>query len=220
VAFGSEQDLAQEIRELLWFAGLCGLSTFALIEILKRLVGVRGMYQRRGVERWLTRANDSQRADTEFYEALGRPNRRALFNLPTEHLAAQISAAADLALTAPKRYPTLFEMLTRRPNLPEPGPTFVSADADADAEDSDRLELAQRARVAVDQLQISLTDGWRRLVQGASLWIAGLLGIILTQASSGDDNSEVRLVLAALLIGGPFAWISRDVSAVLERWRR
>jgi hypothetical protein len=142
------------------------------------------------------------------------------FNLPTEKLAAQISSAADVALAAPGRYEALLEGLTGRRDLVASEVTRRAKPSSTDPGELSEApyELAQLIRAGIDQLQISLGERWRRLVQGAALWIAGLYAIGLT--AWADSDAKPRFIVAAVLVGGPFAWLVRDFAAVLERSRR
>ena len=52
------------------------------------------------------------------------PDTKRVFNLPTEQLAAQVSSAADRALTEPSHYAALLKALAGEPPAqPEPGST-------------------------------------------------------------------------------------------------
>lgn len=209
-----------QVRDLLWFALICGFAAYATIEVLKRVLRVRGWYQRWQTTRWL-----DEDAYRQLRDALGLKGDEALrfFNLPTEQLAAQIGAAADIALAHPAQYEPLVRALAAP--VPEelvkrsaaeaarkPGESKVDRDA--------QLELAQRMRLGIDRLQISLSEQWRRTVQGGALWVAGLYGIGLVHAGDRDVGPEARYILAAMLLGGPLAWLMRDVAAIAERARR
>jgi hypothetical protein len=238
-------EISQRVRDVLWFALICGVAAFATIEILKRIFALRGVYQLRQTRIWLGQRLPYAREDTPsdapfgqllaamglgewrmqsaragtwvaFLEWLDLTEERRVFNLPTEQLAAQVSAAADVALTAEFTYPAFLGGLIRMdPAHVEKilvSPQSPNRPGSADA----RVELTQRVRAGVDQLQISLGERWRRLLQGAALWIAGVYGAVLAR-NQGDRES--LYVLSALVLGGLFAWIVRDLAAVLERSR-
>ena len=85
-------------------------------------------------------------------------------------------------------------------------------------EDPRSFRAAQRARTTLDSLQVAVGEHWRRSVQATAVLIAGIAGLLiqLTQPS----YNRWLFVLAAALIGGPIAWTIRDVTALIERWRR
>jgi len=237
--------VSAQAGQLLSFAVLCGLASYATIETLKRVVRVRGHYQRWQTRRWLSRGSVENKAFDQLLSAFGLDRESAdslqVFNLPTEQLAAQIGAAADVALAAPRGFKPLILSLTgplpekllkylgsaadEQPLQPTEDDTSRLPDDDTslpptDDERAAEFQLAQRIRLGVDRLQISLTDQWRRTVQGAALWIAGLYGIGLVHAAGHPEEAEASYVLAALLLGGPIAWIVRDFAALVERARR
>ena len=52
------------------------------------------------------------------------------------------------------------------------------------------------------------------------MWIAGAWGIAFVSAAGDSLGSQPRYIAAGLVLGGPIAWIARDVAAILERSRR
>ena len=273
---------------VLAFALLCSLISFAVLEIGKRLLPVRQFAQERYVlQWWVTRAEAAvvpvEDSWTELMEALDiRSTGRSVFGLPIPLLAAQVSNAADQALTEPARHPLLYFAFTRSVEdvrelrnefaqrgggtaspaatpLPagesgpaaqtgESGPAAAPGDQELlaamaaewkqsrqpgssasdlrllrtpsrDSKDADRsFQAGQRARSAIDSLQLGVGERWRRSVQAASVIGAALAGLLIQLARP----SETRwlYVMAAALIGGPLAWTIRDLTAAIERWRR
>jgi len=213
------------LASIFWFAVICGLASMATVEAAKRLAGLRGLYQRNQVVRWLDdRSGTPATADAalaELDQALGRPpmagnsrparsgddsrKRRALYDLPIGQLVAQVGIAADLALTDTSRYQSLLSVLTG-----EASPTAKKGD--------ERVRQSQLLRTALDQLQISVGDRWRRYVQGTALWLSGAYGLALGYLLDMPGRSVY--VIAGLFIGGFFAWLARDLAGGVERWRR
>lgn len=214
--------VSKEARDLLWFALICGLASYATIETAKRIARSRGHFQRWQTRRWMDRRERRSGGDGDAYDDLLRAwgvsegEALRIFDLSTEQLAAQIGSAVDVALTAQGAYPGLIECFA---GLARPVPGDDSDASPGDRERLDDFKLAQRMRLGVDQLHIALADRWRRTVQGAALWIAGFYGIAVAHAVDQPSSAEPRYVLAALLIGGPIAWLVRDASALLEHAR-
>lgn len=231
--------IAGEIGDMLAFALLTGLASYATIEILKRVFALRGRYQLRQTRLWLTKqGHDDDDAFNSLLRTMrldrGRREELRVFNMPTEQLAAQISTAADLALTrlaSARDDKADLPFLVALTGLPEEA-IRLAADVDTSPppiadprrygleREAQASELAARVRGGVDQLQISLGERWRGYVQGAALWISGGCGIVLVQGSAVPPGEEARYVLAALIVGGVFAWLARDLAAVVERARR
>lgn len=220
--------ISQQVGTVLLFSLLCGLGAFGTIEILKRLTPIRGLYQRRQLLLWLDVRTDGMGSEAmaELLNAMGlrrptstsQPTIKAaelrVFNLPTEQLAAQVGAAADVALAAPTDEAAAHRwLIAGLSNVP---PQFDPATGEKEESPGD-IRRSQRVEVGVDQLQISLGERWRRYVQGAALWISGAFGIGLIHAT---NQGAARYVLAAWLVGGLFAWAARDLAAVIERLRR
>jgi hypothetical protein len=226
----ADGSVSAQAADLLAFSVLCGFASYATIETLKRVVRVRGWYQLVQTKRWLDATGRRHAGFVRLLRALGVRNRwdeaLRVFNLPIEQLAAQISAAADVALAAPRRYRPLIESLAAP--LPRELAEYLQSqqiNGSAGKETSERerelaFQLAQRMRIGIDRLQISLGERWRRAVQGAALWFAGGYAIALLHAGGLGGRSEPRYVLAGLLLGGPLAWVFRDIAALLERARR
>jgi hypothetical protein len=149
-----------------------------------------------------------------------RLDRLRTFSLPIEQLAAQISAAGDAAFTSPREFPALYASLVGEPSHEEPS-SHEKPSLQAERYASEReMAVAQRVRASIDQMQIAISERWRRDVQGAAIWVAGLWGIGLSHAANRAGASEPRYVLSALLLGGVFAWIARDIAAAIEGLRR
>lgn len=207
-------------RDVLWFALIPGLASYATIETAKRVGRGRGRFQRWQTQRWLEeRLRDSDEEVAAYKDllrawAVDEGEALRIFDLPTEQLAGQIGSAADVAVTAEHSYPALIRCLTGGR-----GPVTTPAVEKITDKNEERFQLAQRVRLGVDQLHIVLADRWRRTVQGAALWVAGLYGIGLAHAIDRPADAEARYVLAALLLGGPIAWLVHDVAALVEHAR-
>lgn len=235
------------VWELLSFALLCGLATFTTIEAFKRLLGLRGYYQARQTRLWLARRaqdavwnperlGDSERvADhLEKAEFLGfhawiqmldtmgveHDSITRTFNLPNEQLAALVSSAADAALSSGRGAAFPAALARVPPQVIEDASHAMRVRSRDSIEPTYAALVTQRVHSGVDQLQISLGGRWRRYVQSAAVWIAGAYGIALAHGRGFRVVDAGHLVLVAVIIGGPLAWVLRDVDAVVERNRR
>ena len=133
------------------------------------------------------------------------------YNLPAEQFVAQVAIATDRLLRFERRdaWVSLLLTLSRR---------------ERDLEDSLRSTedwgswAADEVAFALDQLQNQLATRWRFRVQLASVALSGAvaaISLLTTEATSAG-----AYVLAAILFGGFVAWIVRDATASLERFRR
>ncbi|MFF4427052.1 hypothetical protein ACFY04_41005 [Streptomyces sp. NPDC001549] len=210
---GSPSD---RIREVIWFALVCGLASMATVEALKQLTGIRGWYQRSQVANWMMRRHRRAPWPRSLHPGMEFIDRQA-FDLPIEQLAAQISAAADSAW-AIRRHGQIEFLEALAGDLDGIDETYRPAEAQDGPFSPREVQAAERVQRGVDQLQISVGHSWRRFVRASALWVSGAYGIALAGALSiGGIGVHI---LAAVLIGGVFAWILHDIAAVIERWRR
>jgi len=218
-----------------------------LIETVKRLLPLRGAYNRRQVALWLgeragddgaaamgqlvramdlvpaapeTDRDDSSRVD----RATGRrwqrvffpgPGVGGAFNLPAEQLSAQVAAAAERASQESARYEEL--ILALCPSLSRDDLRSMQRHrADRGAGPDPAVDLPYRIASAIDQLQIRLGGRWRHYLQITAWSLTGPIALLLAVA----EETPATFVLAALVFGGFFAWLARDLSAIAERLRR
>ncbi|MGN6867190.1 MAG: hypothetical protein ACTHMY_02180 [Solirubrobacteraceae bacterium] len=152
-----------------------------------------------------------------------------LFDLPPDLLVARMAAAADAAVIEPQHAGELLRLLGHRS---DPGTATASGASDEASGDvlagdeskgraRERAQLAdaQRVQSTLDLLQVELAARWRRVVQLAAVLVAGLYGIGLAYAGGLTGTGSARYILAGVALGGPGAWVVRDVAALLERLR-
>ena len=80
--------------------------------------------------------------------------------------------------------------------------------------------LARSVRSGLDVLQASLGQQWSRAVRTWAVSLSGLLGVTLVLFINISLLQRVLFAFTALLLGGFFAWLARDLTAVVERVRR
>jgi hypothetical protein len=226
----SAGSVSTQVQDLLWFALLSGLLAYATLELLKRLSSLRGAFQLEATCRWL--AERSRQAELppwaafdELVALMGLSSRHqrgalvAIFDSPPEQLVAQVSAAVDGALgSTPGRSLLLQSLIGHAPRI-EPARAGEGVGPYGEAPPRIDVADAQVLRAAVDQLQLMLGQRWRSQLQAAGVWVAGAYGVILTQVGGVRVDSQPRYLFVALLLGGPFSWTIRDLSAALQRLR-
>lgn len=230
---GSTSDRA---TDLLSFSLICGLSSMATIEAVKKMTGLRGWYQRSRIDHWMTRRIDMlpQRQESSHFGGLLQLHffmqlqDRRVFDLPIEQLSAQFAAAMDLALATPEKYKELIEALVgedlssiiERERDEPPGQRAHSSFPSRYQEPfpATGAEVAQRVQRTLDQLQISVGHSWDRFIQATALWVSGAYGIVLAN-SLGFGGVGVH-TLASLVIGGVSSWLLHDIFYAIERRRR
>jgi hypothetical protein len=193
---------------------------------LSELLGAMGLPGHADREAPVPDANTAQqRRDPLPGPKLGSRELRRVFDLPPEQLLAQIATAVDVIASdpAPDRPSALLRaLLGRKPQLeriPEPRPRADELPVPAPDRPMYRLSAtdSQLLRAALDNLQVTLTQRWRRTVQAAAFAAAGVYGIVLTLAGGISGDGHARYLFAALVVGGPIAWTIRDVTAWFQR---
>jgi hypothetical protein len=225
-----------QVGDLLGFATLCALGSYATVELVKRLTPLRASVNFAVVEEWLQWLRDEyrrgkpekrriaverQNLPADWFDvdltplllrALGTRSTRGTFDLPPERLVAQIATAFDVALFQPELYGPLLPAVAGLP----PAASALPSDEDTELLGS---QEAQQLRLSLDNLQTTLTQVWRGIIQGAVVWIAGAYGVLASFAGGLSATNQARYLLAALILGGPIAWAIRDLTAVLGRLR-
>jgi len=158
-----------------------------------------------------------------------RRDLRRVFDLAVEHLCAQVSSAADFALSQPDQYAELLLALAGPAKLASidllAPPVDVTAGRIARQPTKPRNDqafalVAEGTRAGIDLLQISVGQQWRRTVRGAAVLLSGLFGAFGALLVNLSVSSRLLYTLAALVFGGFFAWVIRDLTAIAERLRR
>jgi hypothetical protein len=175
---------------------------------------------------------------------------RRFFGLPIEQLTPQIGAVAELASTEGNRLALLkslagksgwpkIDQFAARTSGPSPTPaagpsptpaaghppTAAAGQPTAQTGQEDegvelRLELAYLIRGGLDQLQVSIGERWRHYARATAAWLSGALALIMSYVVHISPGVRTVSVLSALILGGFFSWLARDLVAVVERIRR
>ena len=172
---------------------------------------------------------------------------RAFFDLPLEQLCGQISAGAERAIVDPRTNGAILLRLanaageedvlsffTAHRNLePTPltnssAPLEPSLGLPPSREPRDerterfmraRASVEERVRRSIDCLQIESGFSWRRRLRAIAVMLAAALG--LTAALIGNQFlASVPVAIASGIVGGFFAMLARDLTAIVERLRR
>jgi hypothetical protein len=214
----------------LFIAAVSGILSCTVLENLKRLLRLRGLYQMLSFRTWLNhRLGDRDvglRAYGEFIVLTGatvsprfptgtrmpvtkQPHALAnlrLFDLPIEQLAAQLFDVTETVLSNPKKYRFLCLAMA---GMDYPFGHLNEAKV---------AEFESRARRSVDHMQITIGDGWRRYLVGAATGLSGAAGILFVEMYEVQDPRLT--VILATFVGGFLAWLTRDLSAGVSKFRR
>ena len=171
----------------------------------------------------------------------------AFFDLPLEQLCGQISAGAERAIVDPKTNGAILLRLAnaageddvvslfkahRKVHQQRPGEGSAPGQAPPDSSSGEprvnrteeqfmraRASVEERVRRSIDCLQIESGFYWRRRLRGLAVALAATLGA--TAALVGGQPLASALTAAVSgIIGGFFAMLARDLTAIVERLRR
>ena len=172
---------------------------------------------------------------------------RAFFDLPLEQLCGQISAGAERAIVDPRTNGAILLRLanaageedvlsfftahrdlepTPRPKVQPPSNRHSGCLRHASRGTSARRGSCERVpawRNASDAASIAFkskaASHWRRRLRAIAVMLAAALG--LTAALIGNQFlASVPVAIASGIVGGFFAMLARDLTAIVERLRR
>ena len=151
-----------------------------------------------------------------------------VFDLPIEQLCAQIGSVADRAITQPHLYAELLLALTGPTGLDDIDSLAPPLTVDEDGRiyrtfqpDTSAYSLvAQGVRTGIDLMQISVGQRWRRGVRSSAVVICGIFATVGVLFAQITWSTRALFVLTALVLGGFFAWLVRDLTAIVERIRK
>jgi hypothetical protein len=234
----------------LTFAGalaIAGTLSMAILQVIKELTPVRGIYQRRWLERRFkeraerfgvdaghARANDAikpylpidgARAQSLLVELATGGEANAFYDLAIEQMVAQMNAAAQIALEYPRLYFQLLAVLSQGAAM-EDVARVVLADAAAGGEGKPtpldaRNRVGHRIQRNLDGIQIALGSRWRLWMQlvAISLTILFVEVAILTNVK-GYSVATLLMGIILGIVGGYLAPVTRDVVAALQSLRK
>jgi hypothetical protein len=171
----------------------------------------------------------AEELETALLGGFARGDLRRVFDLAVEHLCAQVSSAADLALSQPDQYAELLlalagpAKLTSIDMLSPPVDVIdgrIQRRSVKPRNDESFALVAEGTRAGIDLLQISVGQRWRRTVRAAAVLLSGLFGAFGALLVNESVSTRLLYTLAALVFGGFFAWVIRDLTAIAERLRR
>jgi hypothetical protein len=234
-------DLANRLGGSLVVALITGLLAMAAVQLLKNLSSIRGAFHRNEIAHYVGENGGlNSQAWYEFEKALGtssvglssgrdreRSSTRDLryfFDLPLEQLSGQISAAAELALSKPADYKYLLSGLVGQEAQHEVDLVAQESSMGLMNEDPSLLEARNHVGLliqrSIDSMQIIVGHRWRWFMRSLAVSIAIPLAILETQYAGMHGMDRIVVVILATLLGGVFAWTTRDAAAAIERIRR
>jgi hypothetical protein len=233
-------DIASSWSKLVVFTAAIGLVTMAGLEAVKRLLPIRGFFLRTQLLILLRPTSTTVGSlavsaitphHTDGPVVITDPlagQSLAWFDVPLEQLIAQIGVVAKTELdrwlfqvdatvvnaaAAAQRQSLLRAMLRDRfPQLP-PQPK--------NDDERQHLEIDMRSELEIqlDRLQVELGSRWRRVLRYTSCIVAAGIAAGVLVGSGVATYVALEVGVATFFVGGFFAWLARDITAGIERWR-
>jgi hypothetical protein len=198
---------------LLGFSAVVGVLAMAALEVLRRLIPLRGWFHRREHRDWF-RQRELSSWFAELYRARP-PHDLAWFDVPREQFIAQLASLAEIELARHE--------FARSAAEPAGGRFAVRPKKSTNKPSAANMEDAEaRANIEIqlDAFEASLAFRWQRMLRLSACALAGACGLVTATFSGADIGAVAVSTGAAFVFGGFFAWLARDLVAVVEGWRR
>jgi len=194
-----------------------GFAVMAIIQLFKP--ELRAAFHSEHLARWLHFRNRGGLWPSELsLLGIAPENFGAVLELPIEQLAAQIQAAFDAEVAS--RSPRSQEFLERILGKLQPWELYAQMQEPDDPKS--RAVLGYLVQRKLDELQIRVHHGWRRLLRSLSLSLSLALTAFVASILGLWRQNLIGTAFAVLLfaaLGGFFASAARDIVAVVERLR-
>jgi hypothetical protein len=143
---------------------------------------------------------------------------------PVKGSEGEVTYRIDRVRAAPGTAENVPRVVVVEPGVAE-GPEVLEVSAaeagqSPPADDAALGRLAQSVRSGLDVLQASISQGWSKSVRTWAVVLSGGLGTAIVLFIRVSAPDRLLFATAALLLGGFFAWVFRDLTAVVERIRR
>lgn len=197
VAVSRLADFAGSLLLLCIFTGICSMAS---VEFAIRMFSLRGRYHRAALHRLVGR----DVVDRLTSGVAGDDARR--FDVPVGVLMAQLNALVDDVATATNQRLRPVSPVVKR-LLGFGDDTEVAAYEVTDVQ----------VNASIDNVQTVLAAGWTRQVQAWSCVVSGGIGLVFLLILEAGAAAKFTSLLGTLVIGGYFAWLARDLTALVER---
>jgi hypothetical protein len=234
--------------QILLFSIAVGIIAMAVLEVLKRLTPIRALYHLWTLSNHLGRGPAEFLGDVVSHGRRRTAPFDLPIEQLTAQLGAALDQITSSVITLPivwdpvnesglfsevpspltqSRFDLInavagrpFFVFHSSPSTPSgDGPSTTSKDG---ADPQRDMEGVLRAALdsGLDNLQLSIGSGWKRLVRLSAAIISAIAALTVSVLNNVSVTAMLVSVVGAFILGGFFAWLSRDIVAVLERWRQ
>ncbi|MFG1793392.1 hypothetical protein [Nocardia sp. NPDC049149] len=233
--------LSEVLWQLLLFAGLSGVIAFLVVEFVKHQTPLRALVHRAAVERFF--GGDINLLNERLLERTHRPTpigersaakgspsylsygstSRQLTGQLTESLRHFADFLADSSISEGLRdaltFATIGDRRIASDLVPAPSESLglevvTPPDSSSPSPSEAVYEHIERR---LDIFQIQVENLWRRVLRTMSAGWAGLLAALGASVTHSGAAELLMATIGGLVIGGPAAWLARDLARLIER---
>ncbi len=140
------------------------------------------------------------------------------FDMTLEQLMAQIAVGVEKAIRKPEAYKTFLVSLGGK-DASEAIAVITSTKKEPDEIEKSYGVLRQCLDQGLDEIQLFHNTRWRNRIRWEACIISGLIGLATLLLSQSGPAVKAVVLVSTFTWGGAFAWLARDISAGIERWR-
>lgn len=219
------RNASDPVREA-WHAAECGLAggvvAAALVELGKKLVILRGAFQKVRTDDYF---GNAKVADRNKGVMTFLPSRTSFYDVPVEQLGAQISELGDRALAIEDR--DVLESLIRPPpaQVEAVQPTKTDAQTDQDLRRvldnppyTPQQQLLLRGAIdrRIDEFQVIVSASWQRGLRLVACLLSAGAGMLIAFGIDLGAAGITTASIAGFVVGGVLSWTLGDVLRIVE----
>ncbi|WP_069165761.1 hypothetical protein [Nocardia altamirensis] len=233
--------LAEVLWQLLLFAGLAGVIAFLVVEFVKHQTPLRALVHRAAVERFfggdinvlnerLLEQMHQPTPNVERSTAKGSPSylsygstSRQLTGQLTESLRHFAEFLADISISEGLRdaltFATIGDRRIASDLVPVPSASLgLEIVTPPDSSSPSPAEAVyEHIERRLDIFQIQVENLWRRVLRTMAAGWAGLLAALGASVTQSGAAEVLMATIGGVVIGGPAAWLARDLARLIER---
>ncbi len=209
----SPRNAASSLWQLVILAAAAGLLSFAIVEFSKRLFFMSRLFNIYAARSAFGSALEFQ-AQPEF--GTSKP---IAYSGTIRQVAAQISVQLRqlVDLSANQAVPEARRRLALALALGTDGPFSGELPRQGDSTPTQLETIQDLVDRRLDIFQIETTQRWRTLLRSLAAITAGLLSAMSAWAVAVSASAIIVASIVGVIVGGPVAWITRDLTRIVER---
>ena len=146
------------------------------------------------------------------------------WDVPTEQVVAQVARVSEFVMARPQGRVALLRRFVS-PEASNLVDRYVLAVIRQSRYPTDErvddlaFELRHHVEQQLDALLLVMKSSWTRRVRLQSVFAAGAIGFASLVFADVGPLVKLSAVIVAIVFGGVFGWLTRDLVALVEKWR-